>query len=476
MTMNRRTLLVAAGASAIASALAACVRDEGRQQTRREQAKEGVRTVQPAMLERAEPGAVFVPTGGYPNLVDEYDYIEEEWFASGTDDTGQTYRTQVFVRRPRDPARFTGTVIVEPLHAASAAPMFIYTGRYIMRSGHGWACIASQKSPLESAVKPFNAERYASLHIEAPPGTAMPDRMMPVATPGEREARRRAMEVFNEASNAILAQVGAALRGAGGPFEEVRHVILVGHSQTGGVVTNYIRDAHDSQRREDGAPIYDGLFPTGAARDAFGPRDVPLIQVLSEADIDDPNRSNGRAYRRDDSDAQDDRYRLYELAGAPHMGTRYAPYNDSATWLRTSNGAIKVGDRMSSYPHHEMFNVALSHLVKWVVDGTTPPRAERIETEADGSFAKDEHGNSRGGVRCAQMDVPHSTYHPDPVGAQAVVGTMTPFDAAKLRRLYQTPANYVQRFNQRLEELIAQGWFLREDAEEMLREAQSLRF
>jgi hypothetical protein len=467
MTVDRRTLLAAAAASALTTSLSGCASPQttGANDS----------TVSPAALERSQgSGAVFVPGGGYPNLAAEYDYVEEEWFASGRDDAGQDYKTQIFVRRPRDPARFTGTVIVEPLHVASAGPIFIYTGRYIMRSGHGWACVASQKSPLDSAVIPTNPQRYASLRIAPTPGTTMP--ALPTGapeTPEQQAARRAAMENYNQASNAILAQAGVALRSADGPFGNVRHVILAGHSQTGGVVTNYINNMHMTRRRAGGAPIYDGLLPTGAARNPFAPRDVPLIQVLSEADIDDPARSNGRAYRRDDSDAPNDRYRLYELAGAPHMGTRYPPYDSAAMW---ASMGIPAGTRMSSYPHHELFCVGMGHLVKWVVDGTAPPRGARIDTDANGAFVKDENGNSRGGVRCAQMDVPHITYHPDPVGAQAVVGTETPFDARKMRQLYQTQANYVRRFNARLDELIAQGWFLTEDAAGMRTEAANVRF
>ena len=61
---------------------------------------------------------------------------------------------------------------------------------------------------------------------------------------------------------------------------------------------------------------------------------MPIVQVLSDGDISNPNRPGreGRAYRRDDSDDPGDRYRLYELAGVGHMGTRYPPYSDNAMW------------------------------------------------------------------------------------------------------------------------------------------------
>lgn len=45
-----------------------------------------------------------------------------------------------------------------------------------------------------------------------------------------------------------------------------------------------------------------------------------------------------------------------------------------------------------------------------------------------------------------------------------------------MRNLYGTPANYAQRFNRRLDELIGQGWFLAEDAADMRAEANRQRF
>ena len=112
----------------------------------------------------------FTPSGGSRRSPDEFGYVEEEWFANGDVD-GHPYATSVFVRRPPDKSRFSGVVVVEPLHAMSAAPIWIYTSAYMMRSGHGWAAVCSQKSALDAWVKPFDADRYASLEIwsDAPP-------------------------------------------------------------------------------------------------------------------------------------------------------------------------------------------------------------------------------------------------------------------------------------------------------------------
>jgi hypothetical protein len=134
-------------------------------------------------------------------------------------------------------------------------------------------------------------------------------------------------------------------------------------------------------------------------------------------------------------------------------------------------GALPPGVRMSNLPFDELFQMALHHLVRWVADGVTPPRAERMEDAPGGFFAKDEHGNTRGGVRCAQLDVPRARYisnltNPDGTVAFGPYGFEEPFDSATLQRLCQDKADYLRRFDQRLDQLISEGWFLAEDAPE----------
>jgi hypothetical protein len=229
--------------------------------------------------------------------------------------------------------------------------------------------------------------------------------------------------------------------------------------------------------------VYDGFFPSGAPSTAFGGCDAPIVQVLSDGDISNPNRPGreGRTYRRDDSDASADRYRLYELAGVAHMGTRYPPYSDNAMWQDDpigTAGSVPKDAAMNSLPHGELFSMAMHHLVRWVGDGVTPPRAERIEVGADELFVKDELGNTRGGVRCAQMDVPRLQYLSNPganddgTPAFGVVGIERPLPRQTLERLYRDHADYTERFNRRLDELIDQGWFLADDADDSRAEAE----
>jgi hypothetical protein len=125
-----------------------------------------------------------------------------------------------------------------------------------------------------------------------------------------------------------------------------------------------------------------------------------------------------------------------------------------------------------------LFQVGLDHLVRWVAEGRTPPRAKRIEVGSDGLFAKDAVGNAKGGVRCAQMDVPRAQYFPNPglgangVPAFGVVGIEKPLESDRLAGLYRDHFDYVDKFNRRLDDLIAEGWLLPDDAPDMRAEAE----
>jgi hypothetical protein len=56
------------------------------------------------------------------------------------------------------------------------------------------------------------------------------------------------------------------------------------------------------------------------------------------------------------------------------------------------------------------------------------------------------------------------------------VGTDEPFDPAQLRALYGDKASCRARFNSRLDALVAEGWLLGDDADEMRREAEQVDF
>jgi len=443
-------------------------------------------TVEPSKLRPSpdDSSQRFEPYASFRFPIEQFGYDGEEWIADGNE-AGGSYATTVLVRLPRDRSRFSGTVIVEPLHFSGIAPISLYSSTYVMRTGHAWAMVASQRTTLEEHVRPHNSDRYADLHIEGPefPPDAQPGR----SADGDSRRFWDEMERANRASSEILAQVGAAIGECAGPFEglDVGRVILAGHSQTGSVVIRYLREAHAAQRRPDGSSVYAGYFPSGFPFEAIARCDAPIIQVISDGDVSDPSGTfiemAGRPYRRDDNDDAGDRFRLYELAGVPHMGTRYAPFNNVELWRAMDREHYTDESVMSSLPHNELFNASLHHLVEWIRTGATPPRASRLEDGVDGLFAADDHGNTRGGVRCVQMDVPRARYFPNVPNADgtlshSTVGTEESFSATQLRDLYGDRATYRERFERRLGELVSDGWLLADDADFMLDDLDKAQF
>src|SRR3954471_24093482 len=104
-------------------------------------------------------------------------YVEEEFFVSGranvydwaADGTltvksaNAPYTTRILVRRPADPARFSGSVIVEPIHAPNGNDfplMFAWSGDYVFEHHDAYVGITVDPTSIKSLQK-FNAARYA---------------------------------------------------------------------------------------------------------------------------------------------------------------------------------------------------------------------------------------------------------------------------------------------------------------------------
>jgi len=412
-----------------------------------------------------------VPGPGLPPLpLASAGFVEEEYFVSGEHD-GFPYRTSLLIRKPADPAAFSGVVIVETLHAAGAVPMSAYHIA-LKEHGHGYAMVASQKVALDAHMKRSDPERYATLDISELGASAdePTDHGDPMA------AQRLAIERQTPMSNTILSQVGALLKGnsASGPFapHEVKYLIMGGCSQTGGTTLRYIRDAHAGARMPDGSAIYDGYFPALAGgTEPVGPRDVPVIHALNEGDI-----MGGRplGYRRPNSDAPDDRFRLYEVVGSSHVPTR--GMRSAADIFPTLANATEADKHLSQFPSPMIFFPALHNLIEWVTHGVAPPRAEPIETDLDGGIVRDRHGNACGGVRLSYIDVPFATFVASTAGSdmyQRMIGQQHSLPKSELAALYPSHEQYVAEVKARLEGLEADRWIFPADADQLIAEAEA---
>ena len=271
-----------------------------------------------------------------------------------------------------------------------------------------------------------------------------------------------------------MAQGGMLLKSnrPDGPFAgfRVRRLILGGCSEQGLIIRIYMRDSHWEYRTADGGPIYDGYFPACVADwpDAVQfdsgrvvgnftppPVDVPVVNLAGQQEVESWPES-GRQYRRPDSDAPPDQYRLYEVAGMPHG------------FFRRATGTACGDHQASDFPGNHVANNALDKLIAWVDEGVLPPRAERLATEGPaGAIEIDSNGNAIGGVRTTSVDVPVAAYHT----CVMLSGYKVPFASERLAELYESPEDYVSRVNRRLDQLVRDGWYLEEDAEEIRNEA-----
>jgi hypothetical protein len=135
----------------------------------------------------------------------------------------------------------------------------------------------------------------------------------------------------------------------------------------------------------------------------------------------------------------------------------------------TLGDAIRPGEHLSQFPAAEMMSPITLHFVDWVLKGTPPPHAAPIEV-ADGRIVRDAVGNAKGGVRSAYVDVPTVRYiaaAPTAAGEnpfRRLIGLEEPIAPAKLRAMYGTREAYLRMFDRRIDEMVAAGWLLRDDA------------
>jgi hypothetical protein len=224
----------------------------------------------------------------------------------------------------------------------------------------------------------------------------------------------------------------------------------------------------------DGGPVFDGFLLTSTNGNTPLPIvDVPMIQMPTQTEVT-THAEAGIAYRRPDSDAAGNRFRLYEVAGMPHNNSREAPgfQNDPCT--------LPVTD----FPAGAFTALALNYLVEWIANGKVPPHAPPITVDRDpandgSQLALDEFGNAKGGIRNIWVDVPtaaNGVFGKGKTQAQdrlcQLAGTKVRLPDATLKKLYPSKNEYVIRANRRLDELVAEGWFLPEYADAIRRDIQ----
>ena len=345
----------------------------------------------------------------------------------------------MIVRRPQDPAQFSGTVVVEWFNVtigSDSNPSWGYGAEEIMREGHAWVGVSAQR--------PASGRSPTATRRATAPSTT------PATSSASTSSRRPAAP--SPATTARLPSAGL----------EPETLIAIGLSRSAAFLIAYIDGVQPLVEVFDGFLVHAPAQPAPIRTDL----DAPTFVFVTETEL---TRFGFASARQPDSDS----VRTWEVAGAAHVDGWLL--NEAGGGFGSSCGRLNEG------PHHQTLRAALHHLVAWVTTGEPPPVGTPIELVTEPGrptvIERDDHGNAQGGIRTPFLDVPTSALSGDPVPGSPPLcqafGSTTPFDAATLARLYPDHDAYVEAFTASTEAAVDAGFILRPEADAMIAAAQT---
>ena len=387
-----------------------------------------------AVPDDAGMGHAFEQTTG----MDDYDYVMEEFFFSNT--SPAAYTTRMTVKRPKDPAKFSGTVFVEWYNVSGGidfAVMWANSREYFMREGDVFIGVSAQQVGND-ALKSFDSGRYSSLQH-----------------PGDDYAGN----IFSQAAVAIRLQSETLL----GKCMPVHALIAVGQSQSAFQLAGYVDNRHPMDKVYDGYLIHSGLEP------ASNDPGVPTFVVFTMTE------GNGSLM---------DGPTLVEwmVAGATHNDERVTSRGSADLGKITGIPTTMCVNPLNTFPSYRAYNAVLDWLTRWVRNGDKPPAGMPFQM-ANGQIALDEYGNALGGVRLPDIDVPIATYNLDngPTDPTDFVGFLACglggqtvlFSADELTKLYPTHDDYVTKYTDAAKKAMDAGYLLKTDYAESIDDAKA---
>lgn len=437
----------------------------------------------------------------------ELHYAEDEFFIEGTanvyeeDEAGNArvlfadapYVTRMLVRRPEDKARFSGNVVVEILNPSALYDidrMWVNAWKYFTRHGDIYIGITAKPDVLDTLYR-IDPERYSRISWKNPlPNRVLPEKKGPFPVFPEYEAGLF-WDMLTDLSVALRSDSAInPISGYGKPY-----VYLTGWSQCGGFMVRYRENFADEASKKLGAPIFDGYLEAGAgsmpapintfapARDFFTTRENFSGVIASPEPYIAINTETETPYTRwkGDSDSPEEKFRIYEFSGSSH-DTKY----NLLDYYKEDSDPAKVGRDQPyyglepypmDYPYEFLYNAAFRNLFVWVREGVPAPGSKLIDKEPDGQSKKDALGNTRGGVRSPFLDFPtcvyskYCTLKSDPAKQGDFWGHVEPFPPQMLKSLYGSLRRYREMIAKRTDELIAEGYMLQSDREEIIETA-----
>lgn len=415
-------------------------------------------------------------------------YVEEEFFLEGEAPIFQAreedlrfdgrwdvdafgavpFKTRLLVRRPSDPARFNGTVLLVWNNVSMGCDMIAHDTAEITEGGFVVVIVSAQavgvhgfSGPNPIGLTAWDPERYGSLHIPS-----------------------------DDASYGIFTAAAAAV----GPGRDntsvdplaglvVERIVATGPSQSAARLHTYWNAIHPLE------PIFDGFLlevhfgwstPLLSGTDgrpadlaevvkAFQPvsllrddAEVPMFVVNTETEA-----LRFFPVRRPDTGL----FRFWEAAGATHAplpsmhDVLAKVQRDWGAAIAPPPGAVVAPNTMDTRP---LRDAAMHQMQRWLTTRIPPPSLPRIEIGGQPpKVQRDEHSIARGGIRMPQVAVPVATLRGSGDGGNPLAelsGSCEPFTAATLQRLYSSRSEYLHQIEAAIAEATTSGFLLERDA------------
>jgi hypothetical protein len=370
--------------------------------------------------------------------------------------SNNAYQTVALVRRPTDPAKFNGVVIVEWLNVSSGYILdidWVVSREEFVRKGYAYVGLTNQRVGM-NGLKEKNPTRYAA---------------------GNLANDDTSYDILSQTAKAVRTQYGTLLGGL-----VPRKIFATGHSQSAIRLVTYVNAIHRLDRVFDGFVIHgrgDSGFklssgdPRGTPSSAFIRNDLsePVFQIQTEMDVNSQSETS--------KSVDTSKMRYWEVAGATHSD-RYMIDGIQAVSTRPP---VVCEKPINNMPFYRVQNAVYSHLVRWSDTGVAPPTAPRItRSSLLRRIQRDSNGNALGGLRLPEIDVPFATYSLDnsattseflDLFACTTGGSVEMFSATKLSGLYSSRTDYYNKYKAAADRALAAGYILQPDHAKALQEA-----
>jgi hypothetical protein len=414
------------------------------------------------------------------------DYTEEEYFFTGTataferdpaapawTSTGTwtaepsttippiAYTSRMIVRRPTDPRKFNGIVVVEWLNVTAAidlAPDYGYYQAELLRDGFIWVGVSAQEVGVNGSpflpgfgLKSWDPVRYGSLNVD----------------PSDNYS----YDIYSQAAEAVRHPVG--INPLGSSAYRIKEILADGESQSAGRMVTYFNAIQPLAEIFDGFLIHStgstgaGLF-AGAGGSVPSPSNLRTDQQPALVFETETDTVGYFAARQPNSRT----YRLWEGAGTAHVDLQDLDSFMADPDNQEPSYPTNVCTLPDNSAHEDyLMNAALVHLSEWT-RGIPPPTAPPIDV-VSGAIQRNSLGIALGGIRLPEMNVPTETEQG--VGNTGTAfcilfGTTTPLPVP-LSSLYKNHFEYVAEFFESTLDLSFEGFLLPPDAVEAITKA-----